>query len=256
MKSMRIKSIVFGFIIGALTASSVTAFGLVYASGKVEAWVQDKQIRILVDDKHVPLPDDMHILNYNNRIYTPARLVADSLGATVEWNESMQAVSIRSAEPEVIEIEVEVEREREADAVVDNRKYHYSELPIRINKENVRINITQVELYNSVTEVFVDFENASDYPVMFLKEQTYLEYDGVKYTIFDDYDGRFNNSTDSKFKKDDMRLTFEGIPKDATEVKLNLVMELYNRNYSTDPYPTIQFEFYMDITEEEYYNSR
>jgi len=256
MKFLKIKSVVFGFIVGAITASSVTAFGIAYASGKVEAWVQDKQIRIIVDDQPIAIPEDMHVLNYNGRIYTPARLVAEAVGASVGWSEEMQAVIIKSPEPEIVEVEVvkEVEKQGSNSNQNSSTKYRYSPLPVRTIKEGIRISITQMELFQSQAELVMDFENFSDYPIMFIKEQTYLEVDGVKYSILRDQEGRFDNSTDQGFSREDMRLIFEAIPIDAEEVKINMVYELYKRVYTNDPYPFITFEFYINPADEDRYN--
>jgi len=254
MKRISIKSAVFGFIVGALVTTSVTAFGLVYASGQVEAWLQDKQVRIAVDGSTVALPSDMHIIAYDNRVYTPARLVAEALGATVEWDEKMQTIRITPPEPEIIEVEKIVEKESGQSSSSSGAKYYYSPLPIRAVKENVHINITKVEFYNSRTELYMDFENNNDNPVMFIKEQSYIECDGVKYTILEDYAGRFDNTTTSFYKEKDMRLIFDAVPKDAKEIKLNLVMELYRRDYHTNEYPVIHFEFYIDPRDQSFFD--
>lgn len=49
-------------------------------------------IRLMVNG-HIVNPD-VPPLMVNNRVMVPARFIAEPLGATVEWNESMQAVVI------------------------------------------------------------------------------------------------------------------------------------------------------------------
>ena len=260
MKSVRIKSVVFGFIIGAITASSVTAFGIAYASGQVEAWLQDKQIRLIVDNTPVTLPEDMHILNYDNRIYTPARLVAETLGATVEWDDKMQTVVITKPEPEIVEVEVEVEKivERPSSGSNNNNnssvRYHHSPLPIRMIKDGIRINIKEIFFHDYRTDIVFDFENDSGYPLMFTKEQIYIEHEGIKYTVMDDFEGRFDNTTPYGFDEKDMKLTFEALPIYEGEVKINLVMEWYKQIYADDPLPFVNFEFYVDAWDGDGYN--
>ena len=105
---MKMKSTISGFLVGILLATGVTVFG--FGSNMVEVYLQDKMSKIQVDGSVIELAEDTHILNYEGRIYTPARLVAEELGAEVVWDADRNTVVIDSKLPET-EIVNELEKD-------------------------------------------------------------------------------------------------------------------------------------------------
>jgi hypothetical protein len=67
---------------------------IAYAQNKnIEAFYND--IKLMVNGKIVDTKQDTPFI-YNGRTYTPARYVAEALGATVKWNETTNVVEVTS----------------------------------------------------------------------------------------------------------------------------------------------------------------
>lgn len=71
-----------------------------------------RSIRLIVNG-HI-INSDVPPLMINDRVMVPARFVAEPLGATVEWNESMQAVIITTkpaaTQPQIPEIKSDISK--------------------------------------------------------------------------------------------------------------------------------------------------
>ena len=264
MKLSRMKSIVFGIIIGVLTTASITVVGISLATPRVEVWLQTQDISIIVDGRTLSLPEGAHILNFNGRVHVPARVIAESLGATVQWDEPSQTVIIVSADPTVIEREIEVPVEVPAPpdpAVIAAR---YSPLPMRRVQHHISMNITAMEFFLSQTEVILDFESRSQWPILFLREQTYMEFRGEKFPVDYIFNPIFSNSLPNNYSRDDMRLTFAPLPEDiirsgedVDQITVVITIEVMERAFfADDPSRILRFEFNIDPSDEPFYDWR
>ena len=110
---MHKKSFISGFLIASVIFGSQQIFAV---GGKIQAYLCDNY-NIEVDELKLNLPDGMRILNFGDRTYTPARLIAEAMGGTVKWDDSTKTVKITKPEPKVVEkivekiVEVPVESE-------------------------------------------------------------------------------------------------------------------------------------------------
>lgn len=260
MKLLRIKSIVFGIIIGVLTTASITVFGLSLASPRVEAWLQTQQITIIVNGRTLELTGDSSILNFNGRVHVPARDIAESLGATVLWDEPSQTILIVSPQPEVIEIEVPVEVH--IPPPVPARRY--DPLPMRRVLREISINITAMEFYLSQTDVILDLESRNQWPIMFLRNQTFIEFRGERFPLVeDDFNRLFSDSRPGRYERENLRISFAPLPEDIIrsgddidEIRLVIGVEIMERVFMDDPFALATFEFNIDPSDEPFFNFR
>ena len=262
---LRIKSVVFGIIIGILTTASVTVFGISLATPRVEAWLQDQQVNIMVDGRTIDRPEGMHILNFNGRIHVPARLIAESLGATVHWDEPSQTVIIVSADPEVVEVRVPVEVPATPSAPVTPPPVrHYSPPPVRRVIRDISINVTDMEFYLSQTEVLFDIDTRSQWPIMFLREHTFIEFDGERFPVYYFGEQLFQHSLPAqRYQREGIRLVFEPLPEevirrgeDIDAIRVVLGVQVFDRVWNDHPDSIVYFDFHIDATHEPFFNFR
>ncbi|MDN5326499.1 MAG: hypothetical protein PWP41_1195 [Moorella sp. (in: firmicutes)] len=73
-------------------ATLILALALAGATG---AWAgNNSNVRVLVDGQELH-PDVPAYINSDNRTMLPYRAVSEALGATVDWNEADQSVTVR-----------------------------------------------------------------------------------------------------------------------------------------------------------------
>ena len=81
-----------GLVIGLVSGMCVQSF----AAGPIQriaASINDS-FSISVNGEAKSLPDDSHILVYNNRSYLPVRAVSEMLGCKVDWDDTTKKISI------------------------------------------------------------------------------------------------------------------------------------------------------------------
>lgn len=259
-----IKAIVFSAVISAMFLAGIIAFGAELETPKVEAWIQDRQVSIVVDGKTLELPEGSHILNFNGRIHTPVRAIVESLGAEVMWDESSQTIIIVSAQPEIIEVETPPETvvtEQPPTTTVPNR--NYSPLPIRRVVRDVSLNVSAMEFYLSQTEVVLDIDSRSNWPIMFMENQTYIEFRGERFPIIDDFGPLFRNSLPNGFEQRGVRMKFAPLPEEIVrsganidEIRLVITAEIIESMFSGEQPELVTFEFNVDPANEPFFNFR
>ena len=263
---LRMKSVVFGIIIGILTTASISVLGISLATPRVEVWLQDQQVSIMVDGRTLERPHDAHILNFNGRVHVPARFIAESLGATVTWDEPSQTVIIVSAQNQVVQqpaattppAEEPVEETPEPQAP----RRHYSPLPVRRVIRDISINVTHMEFYLSQTEVIFDLDSRSQWPIMFLRYHTFIEFQGVRYPVYYFGEELFRNSLpQGRYEREGIRLIFEPLPEDVIrsgdeieEIRLVFGVDIMDRIFLDEPYRRANFDFHIDATHEPFFN--
>jgi hypothetical protein len=85
------------YICGILMGSTLTFVGNSLASGNEVTAQIENWIKFNVNGIETSIPNDYTILNYNGRIYVPARFLAEQLGADVSWDANAQTVVIQDA---------------------------------------------------------------------------------------------------------------------------------------------------------------
>lgn len=225
-----LKGLMAGLIIGVLiTGGTVGAFAF---SESVMAIAGNYKLQF--DGKYQTLPDGQAILNYNGRIYTPARFVAETLGAKVGWDDASRTVSIESPEPKVVEKIVEkiVEKEVPAENSENTTESRFMTLPIRYEVDDVRIEIYGSRRFSDETELLISFENKSEnrFDLIIPGEFTATDAKGKELDYLYDQarDALVNQSNNNKIdtfitieqKKDEKRLIKLEVPY-VTEVLRN-----------------------------------
>jgi len=153
------KSVVIGFVAGALCMVSVTAFG---AYNDITAKLFS-DVTFNFDGERVAPPSDLPVLNYNNHTYVPLRYVAETLGATVDWDIPTRTVRIqRDKTVHIKEVEVEkivyVEK-----GEIDGANAVYSSLPLRARNSQQVVEVSGIarDTVGHSTKIFVTVENDS-----------------------------------------------------------------------------------------------
>lgn len=237
---MKIKSLACGFIAGVLTATSVTVFALTMGSGMVEAYLQDTNVSILLDGKYIELPEDTHILNYDGRIYTPARLIAESLGAEVGWEDARRAVIITPPEKEVVE-KVET---------VEVKVPLYSPLPIKRIKDNLSISLVDYDNRKSEFQLNLEYRNTSNDMIIVDVRNAYVEIDGEKYEYLSSTQDFIYRSLGYTTEETEAFISFDPIPQDTKELKVVIPIKFSNNNRNTEY--VFNYEYYITLDEVEY----
>lgn len=233
----RFKTFAAGLLIGIIITGTITAF----AEGQsfVQAFLGN--YKITVDGKDLQLASDTAIINYNNRIYTPSRAVAEALGATVGWDELSQTVTIKSPEPKIVEREIEKIVEVPAE-----RDFQY--IPVRYQFDGCYIEVYGINNLTKATELNIAVENKSD-----ISSTLFVNYadayimlsDGTKITQNDADNVKWRNGIDNDKRKED-GLTFDKIDKD--EKKLTIYIPYSLENNKTGEVEKNSVTFYADFT--------
>lgn len=230
------KSFIAGLLVGLFTATTVTATAAMTVGYMVNAWHRN-DINILIDGYPVELPDDMTVLEYMGRYYTPTRVIAEQLGAEVTWIESRNAIHIKSAEPirEYIEVEKIVEKEA---------PITYHKAPLRQIISDVTMNILGISRSSDRTYIHLDVENMYGYPIRFDHDNAYIMIDDVKYEPIRNNNVNWGNTIASTDEITEGQLVFEGIPKKAYDMKIVIpvIYDSYNPNIPKEE-RTFLFEF-------------
>lgn len=196
---MKFRNFIAGFIIGAV---SMTTVGVMAANQIVNAYLVDYTIK--VDDEVLDMDDEYKILNYNDRTYTPARVIAEALGGTVDFDEDTNTVEITSPEPEVIETIVEVEKEPEPDYA-----------PIIESALDVRFIVSEAEIMGSNAVITMDVKNYNDRGIAMVKRSgIYLVDEEGKETKAISGGEELFNSLDYDEELSDIQIVFPNFEKD------------------------------------------
>ena len=229
--SEKVRYLVLGMAIGGSLMTSTLAF----AYSPVAAWVENN-IKIYFNGELKELPDKYEVLSYNGRTYTPARFIAEELGATVDWDEDNKSIYInyvdKETDKEIPEVDEEIEKEEEKvedekEEVKKPQKY-YQKLPVNLTTEEARIAITGVTFENNETKISLEIEGKENYPIQFRQSTSRIEtedniykHSNLKSNVVDPVDVRWYND----IRKDD-RITgwikLPPMPEDTKEMTLFL----------------------------------
>ncbi len=209
---LHMKSLTVGLILGTMVTATISAFGA--ANEKIEAWKANNTL-IYVDGKPVSLPDDMHVLNYEGRIYTPARAVAEAMGGTVGWDDINKKVLIDKPKPEKEYVEVEVEKiiEKPSEIV-------YYKPPARHKVKDSIINFIGWSRYPSLTYIYFDIENKEVRDLRIDVNNAYIEVNGKKYNSVHSSNYHLLSSLQPNAVIKDEQIVFEGFPDNTTKVRI------------------------------------
>lgn len=223
--------------------------GIVMASGQSVPELA-ANVKFQFNDVEKQLPPGYAVLHYNDRIYVPARFIAEELGADVIWESQSQKIIIKKKEDESEdkkdEEKIENEIPKAPEEKTDQEEISNAEkLPIsKVTKEGIVVTIKSITNFNGLTSIFLKVTNTSDNPVNLSQADSFFTIDhdkhkGEKYKVVTYEQAWYQN-----IEEDDNTegsLSFGYIPKDAKMMNLHLVL---NTNHGLD---TSTLDFNIDL---------
>jgi gas vesicle protein len=142
------KQLLAGIAIGGIIASTGVALADQNSvTATIENW-----IKFQFNGVEKTLPEGFNVLNYNGRVYVPARFVAEQLGGKVEWDSSTQKIKVTSdLQNQIDEQQQQIEKLKDQLADLQNQhqvsnaitgsgvsddKYKIDDLNVSINYNN------------------------------------------------------------------------------------------------------------------------
>ena len=214
---LAIGALISTFVIGAV---SVSAFDLV-----LPGVTSNNTVKIEVDGELQKLPEDMYVLNYRDLNYTSARFIAESLGATVEFDEESNTIHLERApyESEIIKTEP---------------KSFYMKTPVLYKDEELSVELSKASVGKTV-EITFDFkELPSNQRNTILFEDAYIEYAGITSEVDLSKEAGMDTvtslSSGSTFKVHFKPLEIDGEKPEYIKVVLPIRSYEYSRDKNTD----------------------
>lgn len=221
---MNKKSFAVGFFAASILFCSYKIFAL---GGKIQAYLCDNY-KIEVDGIEIALPDGMRILNFGDRTYTPARLIAESMGGKVKWDDSRKTIEITKPAPKVVEKVVEKIVEVPSDS-----KIKYQTVPLKLTKKDFTLDITGISIRDNLTYIYLDAENKTGEAVEVNYENAKIKTDEGNYFSNSMSAVDWGNSMDTDEKREGKTMVFEKISDGEKEVTLSIpVKSLVNGNFN------------------------
>ncbi len=230
---MKSKQFISGLIVGTMVAGTVGVF----ASGDLISATRTDDTNIYVDGEKLELEEGYEILNYDGRVYTSTRAVAEALGADVDYkvvgNEKQVLIEsprdlteIETVTPVVPVIEEPVEPE------IPEDKVEYRLPPVKGNALGVSVLVKSANTPDNETLLSIEVTNNNnegevmfDYYKFKLVDEDGKEYPVIQETSSDNtmfYASIPNNSEDLR-----ENLRFRKVP---ANTKVTLVMPLNRYN--------------------------
>ncbi|MFV0504898.1 MAG: stalk domain-containing protein [Lachnospirales bacterium] len=219
-----------GLIVGALTMTTVSVMA---NNLNIQALLVNNAT-IFVDGKIVDTKD-YSVLNYKSSVYTPVRLIAESLGADVGYEKSTNTIFIKSPEPEVEYVEVPVEvrvevpvevpaEDAEKEEVEKDNKYSYP--PVSSNNMGLAVRVENA--FNTTAErcnVTLTVENTNKVGfTRILYNKIYMENEnGREFKVNSSLEHELLASIPEQSKLEDVKLTFSKYVGETGELHLPVV---------------------------------
>lgn len=242
-----------GIVIGATLIAPAISF----ANTSISAWLTN-DIAIFFNGHQKTLPEGYEILVYNGRTYTPARFVAEELGAEVVWDEASRNIFIsydKKPKEEVVDekpiqevVEEENQEKEEKQEKQEEEKQpqkNYRKLPLSKSFHEAYVEVTVVHIDTNETVVYVEMEGRREnIPVQLNQMASKLEFGDTVYRPQDLK--RSVNPIDTRWYHDvreDDKITgwvkFPKIPEDTKN--LTLYLEFF-RNDGTSEATGMEFD--------------
>ena len=214
MINNKIKIFVMGFATAAIIFSSKNIFAL---GQKVYAYFCD-DYKIEIDGSELKLMDGTRILNYGDRTYLSVRNIAESLGATVKWNEENKTISINKPKAEEKIVEKTVEKIVE---VPSNKKTNYQKLPIKLNKKSCMVQINGFEKKDGFAYIYLDVKNKSGESLNVNYDEAKIICNGKEYSS-SSLSHDFDDAIENEDKLTDKSIIFE----DANDLEKEFILRI------------------------------
>ncbi len=241
---MKSKQFIAGVVLGAVVTSGVSVF----ATGDLISAIKTDDTKIFVDGDEIELEEGYEILNYNGRVYTSTRAVAEALDATVNYevegnnkNVLITSKPIDRTNVDTITPVVDpIVKEPEVDPTPVTPSIDYRIPPVKgtglgvsvlVTDANVPIDLTeiQLEVTNNNTEGTVIFDY-SKFRLVDEKDKVYY----VKQELTSDAT-MFLNSIPNTADDEKETLKFDKLPA-GTNVVLYMPLTRYDVSGNAEKY--------------------
>lgn len=185
---MKFKGFICGLLIGVV--GTATAMGVMADLKAVEAYVSNAIFKFNGKYKIPSGPDysGVFALNYNGRLYVPARFVAEGLGAKATWDIKTNTVNIDKEEetkPNYTSESKETESTTPAESTTAEQEtkpnVDYRRLPITLSYSEMDITATVVELNDDDTKIFIRVKNRKQEPLYLQQSKAVLKVGDKEY---------------------------------------------------------------------------
>ncbi|AOY75524.1 copper amine oxidase N-terminal domain-containing protein [Clostridium formicaceticum] len=240
MAWQKCKMLVSGIFIGALTTLTFNVYANV--EDKVTAFLAP-YIGFEFNGEEKPLSQGYTVLLYEGRTYTPARFIAEELGAEVFWDEATQTVKIETplqedVEKEDIDDKTEEPKKENPVEVEEETKVRksYESLPATYYDGDIRLKVQTVVIDDEQTRVYISLLNEGNVPIQLEQTATLITIDGKEYKQLDTgrrvpnpYVGDwYNDIRNDEFT--DSLVRMPAIPEDTEELTIKFEIRENDRN--------------------------
>ena len=252
---MKLRPFVLGLVIGALLASTAS----VAANNLIQATLMDNY-RIIIEDRVIDMTG-YYILNYNDRIYTPVRPIAEGLGLNVQ-GDSERAILTRptptpgpiatpkptptpSATPTPTPSPTPTPKPTPTPTI------SYVKAPRGMTRQNVTIEFLSMSSDKSSAIVQVDVINDNDHPVLIDIPKCYIEAKGIRLPA-ERYDSskEWGNSLGKYESYRDLDLAFKGDLKGEKKVTIYIELKLL-KEFAGFENEVIKYTMSLDFSEDD-----
>lgn len=230
---------------GILIGITIMMSAVVFANSNVAALLSSHVTFFFNGEKKV-LPQGYEVLTYNGRTYTPARFVAEELGAEVIWDPVTESIFITYEEGTNEDTEVLPKMpDKEADQVAEKEETvdrNYQKLPIYRAGYEAIVTVTHVDLDTNATIIYLEIEGRN-VPIQLNRGKSTMVVDGQIYgqsnqgRIVDPIDTRWYNDIREDEKVSGW-IKFPAISENTKNMTVNL--EIFRNDGSNE---TTEFEF-------------
>lgn len=192
------------FILGIIIGISITHTDIVSAASNIVSVFLSPHITYTVNGINKEVPEDSTTLIYGNRVYVPARFIAEALGGQVEWDEKSKTIGLKSPAPEYIYIEKETDEEKETEIEKETKEEleeeskeekeekestkdidDFNKLPLFYEDTSMKIEITNIFFDNNQTRVYIVLTNKLDKPIQLDQSTIVAKVNEKEYKVSD-----------------------------------------------------------------------
>jgi len=260
---MKLRPFLLGLVVGALIASTAS----VAANPQVQAYLTDN-FKIIVEGRTLDVAGSgFHVLNYNDRVYTSVRLVAEALGAEVEFADDggvqraliamptptptppppIRPTPIPSPTPAPTQIPAPTPTPTLTPSPTPDR---YNIAPQSMTRNEVRVVFNHMTYDQRNAYLEIDVINNNQCSVLLNMAKSYLQVDGKRLPVdqFRSSD-HWVDSINPGTELEELLLAFEGDVKGQMKVTVHLEFIL-ERSVIGGTDTTLTYDLNIDFTED------
>lgn len=246
---MKAKTFILGLILGSLLAVTVSVAA---ANREAQVLLVD-DFKITIDGQQLDIPEEYEIINYNNRVYTPVRVIAEAMDGDVEFDANTNTAKITKPTPAPVptpeptpEPEPEETPEPTPTPTPTPAAKTYIEAPGKLKKDDVTVNVFGLSSSSTGAYLTFDIKNENAYPLMLDINNAYIESDGNKFPADIGQNFQWFDSIRSGAELEDQFLVFNGDIKSAKKISIYLPFTL-QRSLLGGKDTTITFSMNIDF---------